>query len=59
MACRKRIRSGCRGKKGAMNRADTEAITWVMACSSHFPGELVQPSMRRAFAGTAGVSPAS
>lgn len=22
---------------------DTEAITWVMACSSHFPGELVRP----------------
>lgn len=23
---------------------DTEAITWVMACSSHFPGELVRPA---------------
>ena len=24
---------------------DTEAITWVMACSSHFPGELIQPAL--------------
>ena len=24
---------------------DTEAITWVMACNSHFPGELIQPAL--------------
>lgn len=23
---------------------DTEAITWVMACNSHFPGELLKPA---------------